>query len=170
MRPAALLPVLCLAACGAPAAQVEPVEPIDAPAPVPPIPAGEPEPEPASPAGLDEVVRERIEELFELCRSGDFDAAAGYIVYRGDDASLRWKTVYDYATAEGQKAVHGTCNRINAFLSASDSWQFEEFETEQEGEGTWLVWEVSFLKGDERKVVYFAFLEVQGVHALGDID
>jgi hypothetical protein len=174
MRIPAILPVLCLAACGAPGTQVEPVaplevEPIEAPAPAPPIPPGEPV-EAAAPPAVDQAVKQRIEELFGLCKSGSFEEAAGYVVYRGDDPSLKWKTVCDYSTEEGQKAVHGACNRINAYLSAADSWEFEEFEMEQESEGDWLVWEVAFVKGSERKLVYFAFLEVEGVHALGDID
>jgi len=165
MRTPSVLLALCLVACGAPGRQVDPVA---APAPVPPE---EPEPvEVEAPLPVDEAVKQRIEELFGLCKSGAFEQAAGYVVYRGEDPSLRWKTVCDYSTEEGQKAVHGTCNRINAYLSAADSWTFEDFEIEQEGEGAWLVWEVAFLRGAERQLVAFAFLEVEGVHALGDID
>ena len=170
MRMAALLTVLLLAACGAPSTHVEPVAPLEAPAPAPPNPPEEPGPEPAGPLAEDDAVKQRIEELFMLCKNGDYDEAAGYIVYRGEDELRQWKTVCDYSIEEDRKATHGVCNRVSAALSASDSWEFEDFETEEESEGLWLVWEVVFWKGGQRQVVIFAFLEVEGVYALGDID
>ncbi|MBW2260541.1 MAG: hypothetical protein JRG91_01105 [Deltaproteobacteria bacterium] len=170
MRAAISLIALGLAACGARAPQAEPVAPLDAPVPVPPVSPEAPEPGPAGPPSVDEAVKQRIEELFMLCKSGDYDEAAGYLVYRGEDELREWKTVHDYSTEEGKKAAHGVCNRISATLSASDSWEFEDFETEEESEGLWLVWEVVFWKGGQRQVVIFAFLEVEGVIALGDID
>jgi hypothetical protein len=163
----------CLAACGPQATQVEsmePVDPIEAPAPVPPIPTEEPEAAADRPPSTSEAVRQRIEELFVLCNGGSFEQAAGYIVYRGEDTHKKWKTVVDYSTDEGKKATHGVCNRVNAYLSASESYSFETFESEEESEGIWYVWEVVFVKGSDREVAYFAFLLVEGVHALGDID
>jgi hypothetical protein len=170
MRIAFIPAVLCPAACGAPAAQVASIEPIEAPESAPPIPPEDPEPEPASPLSVDDAVKLRIGELFDLCLNGEFDEAAGYVVYRGEDELRKWKTVYDYDTEEGQKAAHGLCNRINAYLLAADSYEFEDYETEEESEGVWHVWEVVFVKGGDSKVVFFAFLMVEGVYALGDID
>ncbi len=167
MCTAAILLTLCLPACGAPSTQVEPLE---APITAPPVPAAEPEAEPAGPPTTEEAVRQRIEELFTLCKDGEYETAAGYIVNRGEDELRQWKTVHDYSTEESRKAVHGVCNTLNAYLSASDSWQFEDFETEEESEGVWLVQEVAFWKGGQMQTLILAFLEVEGVYALGDID
>jgi hypothetical protein len=176
MRTIATALAACLLSCGPPATPVEsvecvePVDPISAPAPAPPIPPEDPEPEPASPLSAEEAVKLRIGELFDLCEDGEFDRVAGYIVYRGEDDLRKWKTVCDYSTEEGQKAAHGLCNRVNAYLQASDTFEFEDYEIEVESEGEWHVQEVVFAKGGDRKVAYFAFLMVEGVYALGDID
>jgi hypothetical protein len=129
-----------------------------------------PEPRPAERLTPREGVKRRIEELFGLCEAGDLEKAAGYVVYRGDDPARRWKTVCTLGSEEEREAVAEVCQAISGLLSESDSYEFEDFETEAESEGTWYVWEVAFTRGGEKMDVAFAFLEVEGTYALGDID
>lgn len=133
-------------------------------------PAEPPEPRPAQRLTPKEGVRKRIEELFCLCEAGDLEKAAGYVVYRGDDPARRWKTACTLGTEEEREVVAEVCQAISGLLSESDSYEFEQFETEAESEGTWYVWKVAFRRGGEKMDVAFAFLEVEGTYALGDID
>lgn len=173
MRLFAVLLAICPAACSSPTTRVEsvePVAPLEAPAPAPPIPLEEPVASAGRPPSTSEAVRQRIEELFVLCDAGHLEEAAGYVVYRGQDSTKKWKTVCDASSEECKTAVLGVCNRIGAYLDASESYSFEGYETGEESEGVWHVWEVVFVKGDDRQTAHFAFLMVEGVYALGDID
>jgi len=118
-----------------------------------------------------ENVKERLIELFELSKEGDYTEAASYCVYRGPDESREWNDVYNIENEEEIKGVMGICNRIKGYLDESTDYTFEKYSTEEESEGVWYVWEVMFEREDkEPKKVYFCFLDINGEYAIGDID
>lgn len=117
-----------------------------------------------------EAVKERLLELFDLCKAGEHDKAAAYFVYRGPDKQREWKDVLKAGNPQERKAVESYCERIKGYLDASTGYDFGEFKVERESEGEWNVWEFIFKHGDQSKKVYFAFLKVKGKYAIGDID
>lgn len=117
-----------------------------------------------------ETVKERLLEVFDLCKAGEHGKAAAYFVYRGPDKSREWKDVLKASNPQERKAVERYCERIKGYLDGSTGYDFGEFKVERESEGEWNVWEFILKHGDERKKVYFAFLKVKGKYAIGDID
>ena len=118
----------------------------------------------------EEKTRESLEQLFSLCASGDFEKAAGYIVYRGSDESREWKDTCTYSNEEEKEQVNSVCARINEYMAGGSRYSFGGFSTEEEPEGEWLALEVSFTSPGKQEKAIFAFLEIGGRCALGDID
>lgn len=116
-----------------------------------------------------EKVRDRLIELFSLCKQDKFSEAASYIVYRGSDETRKWNDVYDSSNAAEMKEVKQVCIGIKYDLENGGDIEFAEFKTETESEGEWCIWKVQFNSGKKNKV-YFAFLEINGKYCLGDID
>lgn len=124
-----------------------------------------------SQVGDSENVKERLIELFELSKEGDYTSAASYVVYRGPDESREWNDVCNVEDEEEMKEVMGICLRIKGYLDESTDYTFEEYSTEEESEGIWHVWEVLFEReNEEPRKVYFCFLDINGEYAIGDID
>ncbi len=116
-----------------------------------------------------EQVKARLIELFELCKNRDYEKAASYIVYRGNDTSRVWRDVYSFDNIDEQKYVVEVCEEIRSYFYDYKSYEFSEFKTERESEGLWCIWKVVFSE-ETNKNIYFAFLKIKGEYALGDID
>jgi hypothetical protein len=118
-----------------------------------------------------DLVKERLIELFNLSTESNYTDAASYCVYRGSDESRNWNDVYNPENEEEMRQVVGICKRIKGYIDESTEHVFVEFETEEESEGVWNIWEVIFTKeSGEKNIRYFAFLEINGEYAIGDID
>ena len=115
-------------------------------------------------------VKKSIEEMFDISKKGHFKDLAVYLAYRGSDSSRKWK---DHCNADNQDELaylESAGKRIAGYLSASDRYEFEEFQVESESEGEWCIWKVVFIKGEEKKTALFACLKIKEKYALGDID
>jgi hypothetical protein len=117
-----------------------------------------------------EDVKQALLELFRHCHSGEYEKAAGYIVYRGSDKTSAWKRTCSYADPDEKGQVEEVCSAIKGFLQEGGNPQFLEFTTETESEGQWLVWKVRFEAAGGPEEIFFAFLRLGEVYALGDID
>ncbi|NBC18831.1 MAG: hypothetical protein GVY18_16125 [Bacteroidetes bacterium] len=121
----------------------------------------------------EERVRHTLDELFAICQSadGDYRGAGQYVAYRlRADEDRRWNDTYDTSDPDELSAVNRICYDVNGYLNDSDGYTFGTFTTETESEGTWLIQEVLFDQGDAEVAAQFAFLEIDGQPALGDID
>lgn len=116
--------------------------------------------------------QKRLTELFKICKETDSNkqAAAEYIVYRGPDETRKWQDVYDYSNPDEKERVDNTCWRIRGYLDWYKKWEFGKFQVDKENEGAWYIQEVIFTDKDGSDKLYFAFLEINGKFALGDID
>jgi hypothetical protein len=115
------------------------------------------------------LVKDRLVQLFELAKTDNYEEAATYIVYRGDDDSRKWKDTCNFKNENEQKYVTEVCRDIKYLLAGGGDYTFGKFKTETESEGTWYIWEVKFSKG-ETKSAYFAFLYIKNNYSIGDID
>ncbi len=106
-----------------------------------------------------------ITRMFGMVTAKDRAGLAPFIAYRGNDKARKWKDGSNYDAADEKSRVDQVFSKIE-FLMMSGSPTFEEFESETESEGTWLVWHIGF--GNKRAA--FACLEVDGKIILGDID
>ena len=120
--------------------------------------------------GKETLVRERLAELFELCRARDYVQAASYLVYHGEQKRRNWKDSFNFNNRDEQPPVESMCNRIRDLLHGSDGQEYGELKVEKESEGEWVVLEVTFRKSGKRMKGVFAFLKVKGKYCLGDID
>lgn len=118
----------------------------------------------------EELVKERLTELFELCRQHEHARMALYLVYRGEVKKRKWKDTYKYDGTEDNRQVERQCDYIRRLLLGYDSYEFGGVEIDQESEGEWVALEVTFRRGEERKEMRFAFLKIKGKYCLGDID
>jgi hypothetical protein len=121
-------------------------------------------------SSTDEALKTRLTEVFELCRSEDFAAAAAYFVYRGPDKNREWKDVLRASEAGEKAAVKALCRRIRSYLDDSDDHEFGRVKVKRESEGQWHALEVSFRRGEQTKKAIFAFLLIEEQFAIGDID
>jgi hypothetical protein len=121
-------------------------------------------------AGPD-AVKNRLAELFEVCKKGDAETAASYFVYRnGPDTAREWKDRLRAGDPLEKKAAEEGCRQIKSFLDASQGYSFGSVRIEKESEGEWHISEATFKQGDRTKIVSFAFLPINGQFVLGDID
>jgi len=127
------------------------------------------------------AVAKTLRELLSICKNvdfadpkttdlGTFYKAAPYIVYRGDDATRKWKDFTDYSKEDEKKQVNEICYRINGSVNQDDHYEFVQYVTQTESEGKWCAIIVSFTKKGKQQKLLFAFLKIKGRFALGDID
>lgn len=118
--------------------------------------------------------RERVEANFhkinKACadKMGDYSGTAGLIAYNGSDRARKYK---DLASAEGEDRaiLNKMCYQISSLKKGSDknSYTVMGMSEEKESEGTWYVLEVKYPNNNKGQ---FAFLDIDGTMALGDID
>lgn len=107
-----------------------------------------------------------LERLVEACRAGEIDAAAACIVDRGPGAPP-WSRATDASDPAARRQVEGICGRIVGDLRGG-AYERLGYEKARQGEGLWHVWQVRYAATGEQAV--FAFLDIDGVMLLGDID
>ncbi len=112
-------------------------------------------------------VKKQLQQLIEWARAGDCARLADHVVYRGKDKARRWKATSRYDVTDERGAVDGICGRIAGYAKKGEP-KYLGFKTERESEGQWLVLSVRF--GPEGKKRHFAFLDISGRLAIGDID
>ncbi len=116
-----------------------------------------------------EAIKKTILTIFELCQQNKCDQLAPYIVYRGKDSKRKWKDTYNSKSKEELEQVQNICYRIQE-LQKYDGYEFSKFITQEESEGKWYVWKLTFNTKETQKISYFAFLNINGGYAIGDID
>ncbi|WP_271782972.1 hypothetical protein [Aquimarina algiphila] len=116
-----------------------------------------------------ETVKKTLLTIFELCEQNKCDQLAPYIVYRGKDSKRKWKDTCNSKNKEELERVQNICHRIQEFQKYDD-YEFSEFITQEESEGKWYVWKLTFNTKETPKIFYFAFLNINGSYAIGDID
>lgn len=118
-----------------------------------------------------EAVKAALQALIRECEQADYEAAGRHMIYRGDNADMKWKEPVNYKNEDDKPYVEKTCAKIQAILHTSKSLKFNKFFTETESEGTWLVWLVDVMYEDgSSKETAFAFLAYGKNYGLGDID
>ncbi len=118
-------------------------------------------------SGQEARVKKQLEQIFEWVKADDCARLANHVVYRGKDQARRWKDTSRYDVAEERGVVDGVCRRIAGYARKGYP-VYVGFKTKRESEGQWLVLSARFEpEGKER---HFAFLEISGRLAIGDID
>ena len=116
-----------------------------------------------------EEVKKTLLEMFELVADDQVVPLAQHIVYKGADTERKWKDICNSWEEDEMMRVKLIKLRIQKqFLPYK--YEFVNFHSEKESEGTWYVWEMKYNKDGEDKKMFFAFLKIKGKYALGDID
>ncbi|WP_159090897.1 hypothetical protein [Aquimarina aquimarini] len=118
---------------------------------------------------IDTQVKETLVSIFELSDKGTYADLAPYVIYRGTDATRKWKDTYNSENTEEAEQLQYMYNKIRS-LQKYGSYEFVEFITDKESEGQWYVWKLNFNSSNAQKTIYFAFLKINDTYALGDID
>ncbi len=118
--------------------------------------------------------RERAETNFhqinQACsdKNGDYSGAYGLIAYNGSDRSRKYKDL-NTGTGDDRLYINKFCYQISKLKEGSDknSYTVMGMEEEPESEGTWYILKIKY---PNEKQAQFAFLDIKGTMALGDID
>jgi len=94
-----------------------------------------------------DVVKARLIELFNLCKSGRYSKVTSYV---------------------GPNAVDSTCAHIKE--KTSNGYYFGKFMTKTDGDGEVLAWEVYYRGVAEKKGENWFFRPLNGKYVLVDID
>ncbi|MFM2376496.1 MAG: hypothetical protein RLZZ165_1593 [Bacteroidota bacterium] len=113
--------------------------------------------------------KEALNLILDLAKAGDCETIAPLLAYKsGADA---WKRGMHYNVLEERLEAEKECAKLEVIVAGLQHLEFLEFSTDVEREGEWLIWIVKLSYEDgttEEKA--FAFLNVSGIHLLGDID
>lgn len=115
-------------------------------------------------------VKKQLEKIIALVKKDDYIKLAPMIVYRGDDKVRKWKDVCKPLVAEELRYVERIGQQTKKYLGEDFKYNYKEYISETESEGTWHVLILKTTYKGEPKERAFAFLEIKGVFALGDID
>ncbi|MCP4443123.1 MAG: hypothetical protein GY810_29805 [Aureispira sp.] len=108
--------------------------------------------------------------MIELVKKEDYTKLAAMIVYRGTDQARKWKDVCNPNNSKELDHVKSGSDRIKKYLGEDFKYTHKECISETESEGTWHVLILNTTYRGEQKERAFAFLEIKGTFALGDID
>lgn len=114
-------------------------------------------------------VKARLQEIFEYARTQQYEKAAKYLVYRGQDSARAWIDHFHYSDPKERKEVEKICNWFVAFLKKKDH-EYQLFQIVPDRNVTWYVWNLTYDDNGNRPSVAFAFKKVKGEFCLGDID
>lgn len=114
--------------------------------------------------------QKQLEKLIALVKKEDYINLAKMVVYRGDDKDRKWKDVCNPLVAEELRQAEGVGQQVKKYLGEDFKYTYKEYVSETESEGTWHVLILKTTYRGEAKDRAFAFLEIKGVFALGDID
>ncbi len=107
-------------------------------------------------------MRARVAELFSACEAGNLDGVRAMHVFRADtDPGRRWQAPLRVEDDPDHALARATCAALGTTAPTMTG-----FASETEREGTWLVGEVTLARGK----AFLAFLAIDGVLLLGDVD
>ena len=110
-------------------------------------------------------------KILDLCRTQNYEEAAANIVYKGSDHLRVAADVYNFANFAERKDVIETCISIKQFLDQCEECQLGDFYMQTQADKMWYVKEVIFIKSDDTEIKrYFAFLKINGIYALLEIN
>lgn len=108
-----------------------------------------------------------VEQLQKLVISNDVPALYNHIVYSGeDDPQNRWKRTLNSSSLEDVESSKRLMEKLKSGLSKCDQLNYGNVITEKESEGIWYV--INTTCGTQKHT--FAFLKVNNVYVLGDMD
>lgn len=115
-------------------------------------------------------IQSQTDKIFELSKANNYIALSSIIAYNGTDNNRAWKDSFNAEEKDELNKVKRISKKIKAFLDVSESYEFGNYSTKNESEGTWYVQSVIFKSGNQSLTVKFAFLKIKNEFLLGDID
>ncbi|MEL6772208.1 MAG: hypothetical protein AAFP18_14190 [Bacteroidota bacterium] len=113
-----------------------------------------------------------LADLLDWTRTGNAEAAAPHIVFRGDGPD-RWQRALDPANADDLARAEGALQQLARMIGTYVTYTVTSYLTDTESEGTWHALETEFESMEilgETETVTFAFLFIDDVFVLGDVD
>lgn len=129
--------------------------------------------QPATPttAADGEPVKQALHLILNLAKIGDCANMAPLLAFQEGEGSDIWHRGLRYDVIEEQLAAEKECAKLQVLVTGLQGYTFQEFSSEQEDEGEWLIWKVALQYQDgETDEKIFAFLRVPKGYLLGDID
>lgn len=145
----------------------------------PPSPSPKPQP-PAPPTATHhstatipdgQAVKAALDTVLALARAGNCVDMAPLLAFHGERSSDAWHRALRYEVEAEKLEVEKECAKLQVLVTGLASHTCEEFATEVEDEGEWLIWKVTLAYQDgDTELRSFAFLQVKGTYLLGDIN
>ncbi len=111
-----------------------------------------------------------VDNLFEICKSENMDAAAKHIVYTGKDEKRHMTGLYNINDRKETSKVKRIMKKVTAFLKISDKHEFGKHNSTTENERAINSIEVLFISGNQELTTTFSFVEINGKLLLADIN
>jgi hypothetical protein len=112
-------------------------------------------------------VKAQIDSLIGYIRLKGTEAFAEQTVYNGENASRKWKDVYDPSKPEELRSAKEMMQKLKKALDGCNYKEFDVFKESRQSEGTWYVY--TYACGNTAKI-HLSFLKIKGKYALGDVD
>lgn len=87
-----------------------------------------------------------VQLFFKACADKNYNAAAHFLAYNGNDTKRKNKDSYDMARPNEIQIVKSTVDVVYGFLQESKSYEFITFDERSNVNGTFGMMEVSFFK------------------------
>ncbi|MES2430692.1 MAG: hypothetical protein V4556_07120 [Bacteroidota bacterium] len=112
-------------------------------------------------------IEEKIDTLLDHIKNKYTEAFTANTVYRGEDVLKNWKVSRDSTNGADLQEGKTMMNKLNKILSNCENRTFSSFKLERESEGVWYVYAYQCA---DNKTIQLAFLKINNVFYLGDID
>ncbi len=112
-------------------------------------------------------IRDQIDSLVKFIKLKGTEAFAENTVYRGSDASRKWKDVYDPNSPDELRSAKDV---MEQFKKALGGCTYKEFDTFKESKQDGLNWYVYTYACGATSKIHLSFLKIKGKYALDDVD
>jgi hypothetical protein len=105
-------------------------------------------------------IKNTLTVIFDLSKADDFEGAAKYIVYSGDDNARKFVDTYNYKVRREAKDVKRITKKIKALLDITDKYNFIDFKNETRDANKIYIQMVNFVSSGQQLTTKFEFLKV----------
>lgn len=118
----------------------------------------------------EEQIKNSLKTLFDLSSSKNYEKAASYIAYSGNDKSRYWADTYKSSSNEELSQVKRICKKIAALNDISDKYDVPSISHKKVNNVDVYTAEVDFSNGEQKLKTEFDFINIDGRFVLTEIN
>jgi len=111
-------------------------------------------------------LEEKVRKIISFVNDNDLTDFATCLVYRGEDENRKWRSELNVNEISERQQAAEFMQKVKRSIKDCNDYTASDIRSERESEGTWIILPMRCAL----KTVSFAFLQVNNVLLLGDID